>query len=198
MPLNQLSDMNLTPDQLEQADAGAGWNLTVPEKARAGRKSGVARWMEFVQVTDAYRDDEVGGDGQQRLVLSLQYKVVAGGDSPDNLDRTGTVFMRLNPGFVNAKRQEALGQGDPKKEGIMHAMTMKKLKQIMVAVGLPLNQGLSADVLDSLFPEPSRSVGGALRGRKLAFLMKDNEARKNPSGENQQEPENVLAAPQGA
>lgn len=197
MSLNQLSDMNYTPDALEQADAGAGWNLAVPAKAAAGRKGGVARWLEFVKVTDAYRDDEVGSQGQTRLLLSLQYEVVAGGDAEDNVGRTATLFLRLNPGFINGKKQEALGQGNAKSEQIMHSMAMKKLKQIMVAAGLSLAQGLSESVLDSLFPEPSNSIGGALRSTRLAFLMKDNSGKKNPSGENNQEPENILAAPQG-
>lgn len=198
MSLNQLSDMNFTPDELEKADAGAGWNLTVPAKAAAGRKGGVARWLEFVKVTDAYRGDEVGKEGQTRLLLSLQYEVVAGGDAEDNLGRTGTLFLRLNPGFVNKGRSEALGQGSAQSEKIMHAMAMKKLKQIMVAAGLSLSQGLTETILDSLFPDPSNSIGGALRGTRLAFLMKDNAGKKGPTGENNQEPENILAAPQGA
>ena len=196
--LNQLSDMNYTPDALGKADEGAGWNLVVPAKAQAGRKGGVARWLEFVKITDAYRDDEAGKQGQTRLLLTLQYEVIAGGDSDENVERTASLFLRLNPGFVNAGRTEALGQGDPKSEKTMHAMAMKKLKQIMVAAGLSLNQGLTADVLNSLFPEPSNSIGGALRGTRLAFLMKDNEGRKGPNGENTQEPENILAAPAGA
>ena len=198
MSLNQLSDMNFTPDELEKADEGAGWNLVVPAKAAAGRKAGVARWLEFVKVTDAYRGDEVGKEGQTRLLLSLQYEVINGGDSEDNLGRTGTLFLRLNPGFVNKGRTDALGQGSAQSEKIMHAMAMKKLKQIMVAAGLSLSQGLTETILDSLFPDPSNSIGGALRGTRLAFLMKDNSAKKNPSGENNQEPENILAAPQGA
>lgn len=198
MSLNQLSDMNYTPSDLEKADEGAGWNLVVPANAAAGRKGGVARWLEFVKVTDAYRDDEAGKQGQTRLLLSLQYEVIAGGDGADNLGRTATLFLRLNPGFINAKKKEALGQGDAKGERIMHAMAMKKLKQIMVAAGLSLAQGLTAEVLDSLFPEPSNSINGALRGTRLAFLMKDNSGKKNPNGENNQEPENILAAPQGA
>lgn len=198
MSLNQLSDMNYTPDALEKADEGAGWNLIVPAKAAAGRKGGQARWLEFVKVTDAYHGDEVGKEGQTRLLLSLQYEVIKGGDSEENLGRTGTLFLRLNPGFINAKKQEALGQGSAQSENIMHSMAMKKLKQIMVAAGLPLAQGLTETVLASLFPDPSNSIGGALRGNKLAFLMKDNSGKKGPSGENNQEPENILAAPQGA
>ena len=196
--LNQLSAMNYTPDALDKADEGAGWNLLVPAKAQAGRKGGVARWLEFVKVIDAYRDDEAGKQGQTRLLLTLQYQVIAGGDSDDNIERTATLFLRLNPLFVNQGDTGALGQGDAKGEKTMHAMAMKKLKQIMVAAGLSLNQGLTEEVLNSLFPEPSNSIGGALRGVRLAFLMKDNEARKNPNGENNQEPENILAAPQGA
>lgn len=198
MSLNQLSDMNFTPDELDKADEGAGWNLVVPAKAAAGRKAGVARWLEFVKVTDAYRGDEVGKEGQTRLLLSVQYEVINGGDSEDNLGRTGTLFLRLNPGFVNRGRTEALGQGSAQSEKIMHAMAMKKLKQIMVATGLSLSQGLTETILDSLFPDPSNSIGGALRGTRLAFLMKDNASKKNPNGENNQEPENILAAPQGA
>lgn len=198
MSLNQLSDMNYTPDELEKADEGAGFNLIVPAKAQAGRKAGVARWIEFVRVVDAYRNDEVGKQGQTRLLFTLQYEVIPGGDGDDNLGRTANLFLRLNPGFINGKKREALGQGSEQSESIMHAMAMKKLKQIMVATGLSLNQGLSADVIDSLFPEADNSANGALRGVKLAFLMKDNAAKKNPSGENNQEPENILAAPQGA
>ena len=198
MSLNQLSDMNYTPDELEKADEGAGFNLIVPAKAQAGRKAGVARWIEFVRVVDAYRNDEVGKQGQTRLLFTLQYEVIPGGDGDDNLGRTANLFLRLNPGFINGKKRDALGQGSEQSESIMHAMAMKKLKQIMVATGLSLNQGLSADVIDSLFPEADNSANGALRGVKLAFLMKDNAAKKNPSGENNQEPENILAAPQGA
>lgn len=195
MSMNDLSDMNYSPEQLDKADEGAGFNLTVPEKAKSSRKKGVARWLEFVKVIDAYRNDDAGKDGQTRLLLTLQYEVVKGGDSEDNVERTQSLFLRLNPGFVNGKKREALGQGDAQKETVMHAMAMKKLKQIMVAAGLSLSQGLSTQVVDSLFPEADNSSNGVLRGVRLAFLMKDDANRKNPNGENNQEPENILSAP---
>ena len=194
---DQLSDMNMSPEALETADTGAGWNLAVPDKANAGRKKGIARWLEFVKIEDAYHEDNVGEQGQIRLLLTVQYRVIAGGDCPENTDRTGSLFMRLNPGFVVMKRDEALGQGDPKKESIMHSMAMKKLKQIMVAVGLPISQGLTKDMMRMMFPPASDSASGALISQKLAFQMRDNANKQGPSGENQQEPENILAAPKG-
>jgi hypothetical protein len=193
--LNQLSDMSYTPDALDHADEGAGFNLIVPPGA--ARKQGVARWLEFIKIIDAYRSDEAGKEGQTRLLLTLQYQVVQGGDSDVNLNRTANLFLRLNPGFVNGKRREALGQGNASSENIMHAMAMKKFKQIMVAAGLGLSQGLSPETVDALFPVASNSQNGVLLGKTLAFLMKDNAGKKSPGGENSQEPENILAAPQG-
>lgn len=193
---NALSDMNLTPDELEQSDKSAGWNLSVPPKAEAGRKKGVARWLEFVKVKDAYRTSEAGKEGQDRMVANLEYKVIAGGDNPENEGRAGTIFLRLNPGVAKG-RTDTLGQGDAKKENIMHSMAMKKIKQMMVAVGLPLTQGLTAETFDALFPEGSESQNGILIGRNLAFQMKDDASRKSPAGENNQEPENILTAPEG-
>jgi len=191
--LNDLNDMNYSPEELEKADEGAGFNLIVP--AKAVRKQGVARWLEFVKVLDAYRGDEAGKQGQTRLLLTLQYEVTSGGDGADNVGRTANLFLRLNPGFVNGKRKDALGQGDAQKEAIMHSMAMKKVKQIMAAAGLSLNQGMSTAVFDSLFPEADASDTGVLRGQRLAFLMKDDSTRKGPTGEHNQEPENILAAP---
>lgn len=193
--LNQLSDMNLTPEGLDKADEGAGFNLIVP--STVARKDGVAKWMEFVKVLDAYREDEVGGQGQTRLKLSLQYQVVQGGTGPENVDRTATLFLRLNPGYVNGKRKESLGQGDPQKEKTMHSMSMKKFKQLMASAGLSLNQGLSAATVDALFPIGSKSTEGILLGKTLVFMIQDN-AKEKYKGANKQEPSDILAAPQGA
>ena len=194
--LNQLADMNQSPEEFEKADAGAGFNLIVPSKA--GRKSGQARWLEFVRVLDAYRADEVGAAGQTRLLFTIDFEVIPGGDTDENVGRTAKLFLRLNPGFINRKRQEALGQGDPGKEAVMHSMAMKKIKQFMAALGLSLNQGVTADIYDSLFPEPGRSETSVLIGQRFVFLMKDNANKKTNLGENTQEPENILAAPKGA
>jgi len=188
-----LKDMNMTPEELEQSDKGAGWNLLVPEAAERGRKKGVARWIEYAEVLDAYHRDEVSDRGAQRLVCELVYKIIPGGDG-ENAGRQGTLYMRLNPGL--AKGKNTLGQHDPKKESLMHSMSMKKIKQLLVASGLSVEAGLTEEVFTALFPRAEDSAGGILIGRKLAFFMKDDKNRPSPNGENNQEPENITAAPE--
>lgn len=195
MSVSDLSDMNLTPEELEQSDKGGGFNLKVPAKAELGRKKGIAQWTEYVVVEDAYRESAPGKEGQKRTLFTLSLSVKAGGDEPENVDRKFSVFMRLNPGFMKGKIED-LGQGVARSETSMHTMSMKKVKQIMVAIGLPLTQGLTAEVVNAMFPTADESANSVLIGRTFAVLMKDN-AINQYNGANRQEADAILAAPEG-
>ncbi len=189
--MSNLGDMNMTPEQLETADEGAGWNLIVPDKAKAARKSGVARWLEVVKITNAYREDKIGDKNQLRILFTVEYDVLSGGDEPRNVGRSGSIRMLTNPGFVNAKKAEALGDGSAKGESLMHAMSMKKFKQVLVASGIGVAAALTPDVIDALYPLTN---GSALIGKQLALIMSDNDKDKY-NDENRQEPAQILIAP---
>jgi hypothetical protein len=195
MSLN-LSDMNLTPEELAASDSLSGFNLQVPAIAEAGRKKGVARWTEYAVVEDAYREDAAGGEGQDRTVLILQAKVIPGGTDDVNVGRVNSQFLRVNFGVLKG-RTDTVGQGDINKEKTMTSMSMKKVKQLIVASGLDLSAGITGEVFNALFPIAANSAGGLLIGQRLTLGMKDDANRKAPSGANGQEVENFLRAPEG-
>lgn len=191
-----LSDMNLTPEELAASDKLSGFNLQVPMLAEAGRKKGISRWNEYAVVEDAYREDAPGGEGQDRTVMVLQVKVLPGADDDVNVGRTNTTFMRVNFGVLKG-RTDTVGQGDIGKEKTMCSMSMKKVKQLIVASGIDLSAGITAEVFDALFPIGANSKNGILVGQRLCLQMKDDAGRLAPSGANSQEVENFLAAPAG-
>jgi hypothetical protein len=72
-------------------------------------------------------------------------------------------------------------------------MSMKKLKQLLVASGIGLSAGLSEQVVDAMFPLTNGSV---LIGKSLAVIMSDNNSPgKKYNGENSQEADQILIAP---
>lgn len=191
MSNRNLQDMVYTGEELKEADKGGGFTLTPPENA--ARKKGIAKWTEMAKVVDAYSEDNVGKEGQNRLLLTIAFKILGGGDTPNNVNRTHNLFLRLNPGFVLRGRQQDLGGGDPQKETTMHRMAMKIVKQIIAGLGLDVTAGLTAEVAASLFPDAARSGESALNGQTFALIVSDDETSKNPfSGDNNQNITDVL------
>lgn len=190
-----LGDMNLTPEELAASDKLSGFSLQVPPVADAGRKKGIARWNEYAVVEDAYREDAPGAEGQDRTVLVLQTKIIPGG-SETNVGRVSTSFLRVNFGVLKG-REDTVGQGNLGSEKTMTSISMKKVKQLIVAVGVDLSAGITGETFDALFPVAGNSAAGLLVGQRLTLQFKDDSTRLNPSGGNNQEVENILRAPEG-
>lgn len=191
MSNRNLQDMVYTGEELKEADKGGGFTLTPPTDV--ARKKGVAKWTEMAKVIDAYSEDTVGKEGQNRLLVTIAFKIVSGGDTANNVGRTHSLFLRLNPGFVNKGRQQDLGGGNADKETTMHRMAMKIVKQIIAGVGLDVAAGLTAETAGALFPDAARSSESILIGQSFALMVKDDETNKNEySGDNNQNITDVL------
>ena len=193
--MNQFDDETLSPEQLEQCAALAGFNLAVP--ATAARKKGVARWTEYVTVEEAYRELEVSEkNSATRTVFSLKAKVIPGpGTTNDNVGRPLNDFMRVNFGVLKGNNASA-GTNDPKKELTMSAMALSTLKMLAQAAGIDLTGGITKTILEALFPLEGQGQS-ILVGQHFAFVVTNDENRQTPRGENTQGISAILKAPEG-
>lgn len=187
-------DLNFSPAELDAAEKLVGYNLRIPKSAVV--KGSRSSWLETVVVEEAVREDKESSSGAAHTVFSMKAKVIPGPVESDNIGRYRTEYLRINQGALKG-RTDTSGKNSPQNEAQMSAMSLKKLKQIAVAAGLDLSGGLTADVLNVLFPVRDTGVS-VLSGSKLAVTVTNNNAKQQPNGEDQQEFSAFFVAPTGA
>lgn len=193
-----LNDMTLSPEVLAAVEklGNSGFNLKPPDGIARDDK-GNARWQELVTVEDAHRQSVTGSLGQQRVQFILKGKVVPYGSNgtSSNVGRLYTLFILVNFGAARGDNT-TLGSGDMGKEQTMTSISLRRLKQLLAAVGTPLTSGVNGEMLAQLFPENGAGTS-PLVGLRLVYGVRDNEKQKTPKGENKQDVENILRAPEG-
>lgn len=181
---NPFSDMNLSPEETAAVDAMTSFNLIVPSSVGRDAK-GYARWVEMGTVESANREDKPGNQGEQRTQFVAKIKIVPSGSSTpsDNVGKPKFERMLVNFGVLKGKAGAA-GAGSADSERLMSAMSIKKIKQLAVAVGLDLSAGLTGTILDALFPVEGGNAS-VLIGTKLALSISDVKSKDPQYGNNQ-------------
>jgi len=180
------NDMQLTPDEEAAITAMTSRNIKIPDTATVNGT--VRRWTEVVVVEGAELKEGPSTKGATHHVFILKTKVVPGG-SDANVGRWVTDFIRVNFSLIKGNAAAA-GTNSPASELTMSSMNLKKLKQLAVVAGLDLSTGLTADILNALFP--SDGSASLLAGTKLAISMSQNSLKLGPSGEPNQNIDNFL------
>lgn len=181
---NSFSDMNLTPEETAAVDALTSFNLIVPSSVGRDAK-GYARWVEVGTVESATREDAPGSKGQVRTQFVAKVKIIPSGSTTpsDNVGKIKFERMLVNFGVLKGK-QDAAGEGVVDDEKFMSARSVKKIKQLAVAVGLDLSAGLTGTILDALFPVEGGNAS-VLIGTKLALSISDVKSKDPQYGNNQ-------------
>jgi hypothetical protein len=184
------SDMNLSPEELVAVEALISFNLIPPPGVVRDGK-GYARWTEMGTIEAAHREDKVGSKGEQRVQFVAKIKIIPSSSSipSSNVGKPKFERMLVNFGVLKGK-QGAAGQGDIDTEKSMSARSIKKIRQLAVAVGLDLSAGTTNTILDALFPVEG-SNASVLLGTKLALSISDCPAKASQY-ENNQNVDNFL------
>ena len=187
-----LTDLNIPAEVLAEAESmmTGGYLLTVPEGTER-KNNFYARFSENVVIESATHDQETASNGASRYVFTLKYKVLPSGLNGDvNAGKVITEFMRYNFGAL-AGKAEAVGNGSMDGEKKMSTMTAGKLKQLAVAAGFPLEEGLTGEIMSTMFPskilEMPPEEDDVLPGMKFVFTILDNsDPKRQFNGKNNQ------------
>ena len=157
-----------------EAAAKAGFNLQTPPSAekKRDRSSGITRFSELVVIEAAHREDKQGKAGQSRVQYVVKVKVKPFGEENINVGRKVNEFMLVNHGWIHGN-EEHLGRGDGQKEMTMSNMSLAKLKSLLVSTGFDMSQGLTVEMIESLFPEKDSGNLSGLLGKTATFQYKD-------------------------
>ena len=173
----------------------SGYHLNVPTEANNNRKKGRARWTEYVSVEDAFAEEKQSKAGDTHVIFTLVTKVLAG--ALDNLNVGAPYRMTLRVNFEALDRDESDGQRK------MSMGSIRKLKQLLTAVGYDFQPGDDlTTALSEVFPEqgngPGISQESPAVGLHLALSFVDNDdPAKTFNGKNAQEVE-AIALGEGA
>jgi hypothetical protein len=183
-----MENLSIPQELLDEAGdiLSGGFNLKVPKEAEARRTKGFARFTEKVVVEDAYRET-VEKNGNTQTVFALKTKVLPR-EGGINTGRMFNVWNRIN--------YLALADADPDNVNGQKKMSMgaiRRLKSLVIATGISLENGLNGDLLATLFPaKDSFEVDGGdvvkspLVEKKYLVSINDN-ANSTYNGENNQE-----------
>lgn len=179
-------DLNIPGEIVETAEKMNSFKLTVPEDARFNRRDPKTRyWTEEGKIVGASSKKFTVGeedDAQTTVVWRLDIQIT-NGCYDLNAGQPVSTFLRVNYSALQTK--------NPEGQYKMSLMSINKIKQLAVALGIDSdlpNGGYSYNLLTHYFPEETEfPAASPLQGEVITFEVKqgpkkmdDGSIRENP------------------